>query len=83
MSELKDTLTPPAPPRGEPGKVSAARGEDFYMDWECACNLCEDLTGGSIHGGYVRGWMLDHGWTQADLDNREALVEAYRERRGW
>ena len=71
------------PPRGEPGKVSAARGEDFHMDWECACNLCEDEMCGHIHGPWVEAWMLAHGWTQEDLDIREELHAAYYERRGW
>jgi hypothetical protein len=63
--------------------ISAARGKDFYMDWECACNLCEDEHGGSVFGWWVERWMLSHGWVQEDLDAREELFEAWKERRGW
>lgn len=74
------SATQTLPPRGEPGKVSGDRAEDFYFDWECACNLCEDETGGSIHGGWVRGWMLDHGWTEADLALHAEYEAAWRAR---
>ncbi len=49
------------------------RAEAFYMDWECACNLCEDEMGGHIHGPWVANWMRLQGWTQADVDMREDL----------
>ena len=49
------------------------KAEAFYLDWECACNLCEDEFGGSTFDWYVRDWMLKHGWSQADIDARKDL----------
>jgi len=47
------------------------KSEVFYMDWECACNLCEDEMSGHIHGPWVQAWMREHGWSQEDIDARE------------
>jgi hypothetical protein len=54
-----------------PEPITMERAHEFYLDWECACNLCEDEMGGHIHGPWVRAWMLQNGWSQEDIDRRE------------
>ena len=51
------------------------KSEAFYLDWEAACNLCEDEFGGSTFDWYVRDFMLEHGWSQADIDTRIDLFQ--------
>lgn len=53
----------------------------FHADWECACNLVEDLCEGSIPDGLVVARMIEWGWTQAGIDAALALEESFDRQR--
>lgn len=53
------------------------RATAFYMDWESACNLCEDEFGGSTFEWYVRDAMKSYGWTDEEIARRDEFVSIF------
>lgn len=53
------------------------RARAFYLDWESACNLCEDEFGGSTFEWYVRDAMKSYGWTDDEIERRQEFVAVF------